>query len=259
MRRVQAALKLRRMSIELREQYALLKDQRDELQRIQLQKERLMAFVVHDLKNPVHSIDLHAQFLLRNGALPADLVDAATHIRSDVRDLTTMILNLLDLSKSDEGRLTPQLAAFDLCVLARAVAKELGSNATDRDVQLACEIDVGTIRADEGLVRRMLVNLVENALRHAPPGSRVRMTAIQDEHAVTIRVVDAGAGVSARLRDSIFDPFVQAATDDAPPSHGGRGLGLAFCKMATLAHGGTIWVEDAGPGAIFCVRLPDVR
>jgi two-component system sensor histidine kinase/response regulator len=94
--RVQSALKLRRMSEELREHYELLKRQRDDLLRLQLQKERLTAFVVHDLKNPVNSMDLHAQVLLREKGLPATARDSATQIRTEARQLTRMILNLLD-------------------------------------------------------------------------------------------------------------------------------------------------------------------
>ena len=79
--RVQAALELRRMSAELREHYELVRKQRDDLMRLQLQKERLTAFVVHDLKNPVNSMDLHAQVLLRDPELPASARESVQHIR----------------------------------------------------------------------------------------------------------------------------------------------------------------------------------
>src|SRR5262249_51158707 len=105
--RVRAALQLRRLRTELREHYDLLKKQRDDLMRLQLQKGRLMAFVVHDLKNPVNAMDLHAQLLLRERGLPESAREAAAQIRTEARHLTRMILNLLDLSKADEGKLEP--------------------------------------------------------------------------------------------------------------------------------------------------------
>src|SRR4029077_1186125 len=101
--RVQTALKLRQMDAALSEHYALLKHQRDDLLRVQLQKERLTAFVVHDLKNPVSSMDLNAQLLLRERGLSENAVASATQIRTEARHLNRMILNLLDVSKGDEA------------------------------------------------------------------------------------------------------------------------------------------------------------
>ena len=121
--RVRTAIELRRVRAELREHYGLLKKQRDDLMRLQLQKERLMAFVVHDLKNPVHTMDLHAQLLLLE-ELPADAREAVLHIRAGARRLSQMILNLLDVSKADEGRLVPQRSEVDLVGLIADVLAE---------------------------------------------------------------------------------------------------------------------------------------
>ncbi len=255
--RVQSALKLRRMSAELREHYDLLKQQRDALQRVQLQKERLMAFVVHDLKNPVSAMDLHAQVLLRAEGLTPFLRDSATQIRTEARQLTRMITDLLDLSKADEGRLVPQLARVDLASLAAEVASELGVTARSMRVELACAVTAAPVRADEDLLRRALTNLVDNALRHAPPGSTVTIAATTDGEGTLVRVLDGGDGIAAELRVTIFEPFVQLGTGSSPPStRTGRGLGLAFCKLVAEAHLGKIWVEDNAPGAVFCLRLP---
>ena len=71
-----------------------------------------------------------------------------------------------------------------------------------------------------------------------------------------IRVADAGAGVPADMREAIFDAFVQMEGDGRPRTGGGRGLGLTFCRLVAEAHGGRVWVEDAVPGAILCMRLP---
>ncbi|GAC1569157.1 MAG: hybrid sensor histidine kinase/response regulator [Polyangiales bacterium] len=255
--RVLSALKLRRMSVELRDHYVLLKQERDALVRVQLQKERLMAFVVHDLKNPVSAMDLHAQLLLRDKALTPSVQKSATQIRTEARRLTRMIMNLLDLSKGDEGRLSPQKSTIDLRFLVTEVLAELAVTATGRKVNLECAIDVDTIRADDDLLRRTLVNLVENAIRYAPPGTAVMVTASAQPKETHLRVADAGAGVPPEMRKHIFDPFVQldSASSLASPRTG-RGLGLAFCKLAIEAHGGQLWVEDAAPGAVFCVSLP---
>jgi two-component system sensor histidine kinase/response regulator len=259
--RVRSAMKLRRMSLELREQYEVLKHHGDVLHRVQLQKERLMAFVVHDLKNPVSAMDLHAQLLLRDKELPAGLRDSAEQIRTEARQLNRMILNLLDLSRGDEGILSPRPEVVDLSRLCKEVALELSAMAQSRDVQLACVVDVASVRADADLLRRTLANLFENALRHAPAGSIVQLLALPRGDTTELRVVDAGTGVPPAMREMIFNPFVQieGSTQDEPPSRAGRGLGLAFCKLAVEAHGGRLWVEDASPGAVFCLSLPNPR
>jgi signal transduction histidine kinase len=254
--RVQTALKLRRMGDELREHVDLLRRQRDDLMRLQLQKERLTAFVVHDLKNPVSSMDLHAQLLLRERGLPETAREAALQIRADARQLNRMIMNLLDLSKADEGKLLPTRADLDLRPLLDGVFAELEMNAQARDVTLVISLEHERVFGDGDLLWRVLSNLVENAIRHAPPGSAVTVKCSSYVDGAELRVIDMGIGIPPDLRERVFDPFVQGDVSDQFISRMGRGLGLAFCKFAAQAHGGRIWVEDAAPGAAFCVRLP---
>ncbi len=254
--RVRTALKARSMRTELREHYDLLKHQRDDMMRLQLQKERLMAFVVHDLKNPVNTMDLHAQVILRSKGLPDDVQASVAQIRVDARHLTRMILNLLDLSKADEGRLSPKVQTVDPAVLLTEIFAELEVAAATRQVKLEASIETKVIRADEDLLRRLVTNLVENAIRHAPPESAVVVAVAKSGASIELRVSDAGSGVPPAMRQTIFDPFVQLEGGDRVVARSGRGLGLTFCKMAAEAHGGSIGIEDAPQGSVFCVRLP---
>lgn len=255
--RVQAGLKLRRLRAELREHYELLRHQRDVLLRVQLQKERLMAFLVHDLKNPVNSMDLQAQMLMRSKEATPSIVDRASKIRNEARYLTRMLLNLLDLGKADEGHLSPRQTEVQLASLLDAVFSELELGALERQVSLQHSLSVATVRADEDLLHRALTNMVENAIRHAPRDSRVEVRSLERQGQVELRVSDEGAGVPAELRERIFEPFMQVETGDSLTlSRNGRGLGLAFCKLVGEAHGGRIWVEDGEPGAVFCLALP---
>jgi two-component system, sensor histidine kinase and response regulator len=256
--RVQTALKLRRLGAELAEHYELLKRQRDDLTRLQLQKERLMAFLVHDLKNPVSSMDLHAQLLLRDRSASDDVRAAAAQIRTEARHLTRMILTLLDLSKADEGKLVPCYAAVDLPGLVAEVFAELEAHARGRKVVLRSSLEKERVSADPDLLRRVLTNLVENAIRHAPPETAVTVTTVAGPVWTELRVADAGTGVPREMREKIFDPFVQVEqTSSGSATRAGRGLGLTFCRAVADAHGGAIWVEDAAPGSIFCMKLPE--
>ena len=253
--RVQAALRLRNMSAELREHYALVRKQRDDLARLQLQKEQLTAFLIHDIKNPIATMDLHAQLLLRNAAFPERVRDSAQRIRVEARSALRLLLNLLDITLSDEQQLIPSLGVVDLGALSRELLEALEAKARSKDVELCGEIEL-SVRADRDLLQRVLENLLDNAIRHAPARSVVRLLATRHQEHIEIRVSDSGPGIPQDLRERVFERFVQLEHGERLLTRAGRGLGLAFCKLATEAHGGSIHVEDLAPGTAFCVRLP---
>jgi two-component system, sensor histidine kinase and response regulator len=253
--RVGAAARMRRVAAERNELYELTRRQRDDLMRLQLQKEQLVAFLVHDLKNPVNAIELHGQRILRDKAASERSRDAAASIRNEAQALLRMIMNLLDLSKADEGRLVPERRRVALGPLLAQVAGDMHVRAQAAGAELDVAATELAITGDVDLVRRVIENLLDNAIRHAPEDSMIRLTAAASaDGTVEIRVADRGPGVPAEQRERVFERFVQ--TGDPASARGGRGLGLAFCKLAVESHDGRIWVEDAAPGAVFCMRLP---
>lgn len=252
--RVQTAMRLRRLAGERSELVAEVKRQRDDLQRLQLQKEQLTAFLVHDLKNPVNSIELQAERLVRDPKATERAQSAAGAIRNETRALMRMLLNLLDLSRSDEGRLVPSRSAIALDTHVATVLDEQRPVASANSVELVADVTgVTEVIADPSLLQRVLANLVENAVRHSPEGTTVRVSARRTPDSTELRVADQGSGVPEERRARVFERF---------ETFGGtrnRGLGLSFCQAAVKAHGGDIWIEDARPGAVFCVRIPDAR
>ena len=251
--RVEAALKLRRLAAERSELYAQIKHQRDDLQRLQLQKEQLLAFVVHDLKNPVNAIELQAELVLRDRDASDRSRRAAEHIRDEGRVLIRMITTLLDIAKADAGQLAPARQRIPIEAVVAVVLGEFELRARSSGVRLVHDVAVPTLDADPDLLRRVLENLVENAIRHAPEGSEVSVTVQSANGGVELRVRDAGPGVPAEQRERVFERFVQAGGETT--TRGNRGLGLAFCKLAVEAHGGRIWIEDGSPGATFCLWI----
>jgi two-component system sensor histidine kinase/response regulator len=251
--RLQTAQRLRAMASERGALSLELKRQRDELQRLQLQREQLAEFLVHDLKNPVHSIELLAQRVARVAPDDARATDAAHKIREEARGLLRMITNLLDLNRSQEGRLVAARREVDVGELITAAIGDLAARATAAGIEVVPRVDAATALLDRDLVHRVLANLIENALRHAPEGSAVTVAARRVAAGLELRVADAGPGVPAELRATVFERFAAAGP------RGRHGLGLAFCRAAVAAHDGRIWVEDEapGPGAVFCVELPD--
>ena len=118
-------------------------------------------------------------------------------------------------------------------------------------------MDAPSLHADRDLLRRILENLLENALRHAPVNSVVSVRTSESKGVTELRVADTGQGVPPSLREAIFDRFVQVDKPEQATGRSGRGLGLAFCRLAVEAHGGRIWVEDAQPGAVFSLSIPN--
>lgn len=262
--RVEAAVKMRDLDVSNKQFFDLVRRQRDDLMRLQLQKERLASFVVHDLKNPVSSIDLLAQLIQRDKKLPAETRETASSIRVEVASLLRLILNILDINKSEEGALHTSKAPVDLAQLARGVVETIEVRARAKSVTLHVELGkLEPMPLDADLMRRVLENLLDNALRYAPKSSRITVSATLGEKELELRIADEGAGVPPGLREAIFERFAQLGTEPKVPGAGerlaprtGRGLGLTFCRFAVEAHGGTIQVEDGSPGAVFCMRLP---
>jgi two-component system sensor histidine kinase/response regulator len=252
--RVRTALQLRRVDAENRDLVKTIRDQRDAMMRLQLQKEQLTAFLVHDLKNPVNALDMHAQLLLRNKTLSEGGKDSVRAIRHEAERLTQLIGNMLDISKGEAGELTLHPTEVDVLELVQAVSKEFGVRAASKELLLKLEVRSELVRADAGMLRRVLENLVDNAIRHAPHGSSVWLRSRRGEAFLELEIADEGPGVPDPLKDAIFDRFTQGDSGAVPRSN--YGLGLAFCKLVVEAHGGSVCVADGAPGALFRVRLP---
>ncbi len=260
--RVRSLLRVGKLQAELRESNELLTEQRDALLRAKRQNEELAELIVHDLRNPLASILANLQFTLSSGMLkgePAEALKDSIHA-SDA--LHRMILNLLDVSRSEDGLLRTQPTDLDLLRIAREIrdearhrseqdGKTVVVDATDTEVR---------IRADAALVRRVMENLIDNSLKYTPAGGEIRIELRRTaDGGATLRVRDQGPGVPEAYRKSVFDKYAQLDRDHARRARSSRGLGLAFCRLAVEAHGGRIWIEDNQPtGAVFCVMLPAV-
>jgi signal transduction histidine kinase len=253
--RIRAALELRRTTAELREHYELVRRQRTDMTRLQLQKEQLTGFVVHDLKNPVNTLDLHAQVLLRDKSLSEKARESVLHIRDEARVLARLISNLLDISKGEAGELTLQCAELELAGLVEEVVAAFELRAQTKRVRLEARVTPVLAHVDRDAMRRVLENLVENAIRHTPEETRVEVTVVRDGAHALIRVTDSGAGIPPEVRAKVFDRYFQVESGRAG-TRGGQGLGLAFVKLAVEAHGGSIELGDAAPGAVFSIRVP---
>jgi two-component system, sensor histidine kinase and response regulator len=237
-----------------------IKRQYDELQRLlefreealQL-REDLSNMVIHDLRNPLANIMLSCQ-IVRMYDLDQKVEKKVEQIEYSSHRLETMIDSLLITAKLESGKLLIQPTAIDLCELAKSTLSDFQTIAHQQEIHLTTELPIDSIEvfADLALLRRVLDNLLSNALKFAPSHSTVTVT-VQRQNDITIQIKDQGSGVSPELREQIFSKF---EIGNHMPQVQQMGLGLAFCKLAIEAHEGRITVEDNQPkGCVFTIHL----
>jgi signal transduction histidine kinase len=234
-----------------------LRQQRLRLWTLQQQRERIASYIVHDLKEPLSTIDLRAALLLLDTSLTEQARTFIERIRTQVRSALLQVLNLLDIRMLDEGLMEARCEPVDLLRMVRELLTDFDPRAQARALTLRSDIEVPQVFADPDLLRRTLANLLDNAIRHAPNSSEVAITAHRIAGArVELRVIDGGSSIPPAMAERIFDAYVQA--EDTPyRSRTGRGLGLAFCKLAVQAHHGEIAVSTIRDRTVFDIKLPE--
>jgi signal transduction histidine kinase len=227
-------------------------------------RRELVSNISHDLHTPLANVQGYVETLLIAG----DQLDATAreqHLRTALRHLMRLhrrIADLFELSKLDAGQVVPRLEAFRLGELLQDVVQDSQLVARERGVALALAegADVQTrVRADIGLIERVLQNLVDNALAHTPRGGAVTLAIERDgAHALRVAVIDSGSGIAREHLPHIFERYWRA--DDAPvqPGHGASaGLGLAIVKRILDLHGSAVRVDsDPARGTRFEFSLP---
>lgn len=256
--RVRSLLRLREASRKLHDSYGLVSTQRDALIRARDLRERLAAFIIHDLKAPLANISAAADLLVRKvEAEPLRRTIGLIH--RAVSDMSRMVLDLLDVARTEDGQLPMQSTEFDLRDMLDDVIERIRATRaqTTGAVRLETEyaMDDACIQGDRELLRRVIENLLDNALRYSPSQSAIHVHAERTQDQVDILVRDEGPGIPEQDRERIFDMYQRL---DAEHDRSGRGLGLVFCRAAVEAHGGSIWVDPPPHGRLgttFHVRL----
>jgi two-component system sensor histidine kinase KdpD len=213
----------------------------------------LVTAVSHDLRSPLATIKASSS-TLSDGELdisPQARLGLAALIDAQADRLTDLVQNLLDMSRIQAGVLRPRCTVAPLSELVGAVI----TDPAIRGHQLRADLpgDLPPIDADLVLMSRVLANLVDNAVRHSPPGAAIQIRARPrpEDNVIELSVADRGPGVDLSRRYDIFELFARRDGD------AGAGLGLTIAKTFVEAHGQRIWVEDApGGGATFCFTLP---
>jgi signal transduction histidine kinase len=219
------------------------------------QHDAIASLLVHDLKHPLTTIYFNAGLLRRDTSLNQRARECVARIIRASERLESMILNILDVTQSEETGLPLDRGEFDLGVLLTEVAKaqEPRAEANGQKIEVVDRSSRDHLAADRDVVRRVLENLLDNAQRYAPSQSTIHLEADDVDGQLELRVRDAGPGIPLETRDLVFERRGQAPRT----GRAGHGLGLVFVRMAAEAHGGSVQVEDTGAtGTCLCVRIP---
>ena len=203
--------------------------------------------IVHDLRNPLTAIHGCAEMLIDSRLSQPQVQRIAQNIYGASVRMLELLEEFLERGRGTEkGR-----ESCDLRELVTNAVEIVGHTAEVQSVRILRDIPAGLkIVVDRHRVRRVLVNLLVNALEAMPDGGTLRISAVTEHHAVLIRVRDTGPGIAPEIQSRLFQPFATAGKAR------GIGLGLATSRQAILDHGGKMWAESSERGACFVFRLP---
>lgn len=221
----------------------------------------LISMIYHDLRSPlgniVSSLDVFSA-MLPDESDPAfrSLIDIALRSTERIQRLTD---SLLDMNRLESGHPIINSFAVSPLLLARDAFEAVSPIAENKQqkITISIPVDIPPIMVDADMIRRVLINLLENAVKYSPPGGEIELGARVELPSVFIWVRDSGPGISPEDQARIFEKYTRLERDNAIK---GFGLGLAYCRLAVEGHGGRIWVEsEVGKGARFCLTLPMAR
>jgi two-component system phosphate regulon sensor histidine kinase PhoR len=227
-----------------------------ELDRI---KSEFVNTVSHDLRSPLTAILGYVELLERAGTVSAQQREFISRIQVSVRNITTLINDLLDLGRIESGFDTRN-DVVPISAIVQYSVDSLKELLVENNQELKVEIppDLPMVFGNPVRLRQMVDNLLLNASRYTPPGGHIRLLAYAEEEQVIVQITDTGPGIPVIDQPYIFDKFYRAS--NVPPDISGSGLGLTIVKSIVKNHHGRIWVDSTlGKGSTFTVVLPRVK
>ena len=251
--RIRSLLALRTATDELEGSYRKLR----ELEKV---RDDLMKMIVHDLKTPLAAVQATLEMLGDGdfgGVTPAQ-AEALGDAQLRAGDLLSLIEDLLELARLEEAHVQLERAPLEVEVFLRGVIDEWELRFRQEGGSAALDVSsaLPVVHVDHALLRRVLNNLIQNAVVHARRAVTITVSARADQGGVRISVADDGPGIAPAYHELIFRKFERVRVAGASTARS-SGLGLSFCKLVADAHGGRIWVQSAeGAGATFHLYLP---
>jgi PAS domain S-box-containing protein len=246
-----------RMESELERERLLHLEQeaRERAERAARARDEVLAVVAHDLRNPLHTIQLLAHSMVEVHSSPEARSRQAGSIQRVTQSMDRQIGDLLDIARMEAGSFAIRKAPVDLRRLLDDTMAIFGPQIQEGELTVVREDgpDLGTVDCDRDQMLRVLSNLLANAIKFTPPNGSITLRSVRTARHLEVAVEDSGPGIAAENLEHVFDRFWQADRKGGF----GTGLGLAIAKHIVEAHGGTIHAESAvGRGTTFSFLLP---
>jgi two-component system sensor histidine kinase KdpD len=216
----------------------------------------LLASISHDLRTPLAVMSGASSSLAESGErMSADERRAlARSVFDQARQMSAHVDKVLQMTRLDAGAIELERDWDSLGEIAGAVLRRLADHAASHRIVVDLADDLPLLRVDAALIDQVLANLLENALRHTPPGTVIQLRARRIGDEVVVSVEDFGPGLPDEAIERLFDKFHRASTEG---STAGMGLGLSICRAIVSLHGGRVWAERiSGGGLAFRFSLP---
>ena len=261
---VDAQSELRNVNIDLDGKVDQLAQANMQLHEMNRVKSDFLASMSHELRTPLNSIIGFADVLKDNDNLTEKQQRYAANIGNSGRSLLDMINDILDLAKTESGKMEVRLTEFNIDPVVTSQCDLVRSLSEEKNIDLVTEIERGLppLYQDQGKIQQILLNLLSNAIKFTPEGGRITVTAVRDpmRHLV-LTVEDTGVGIAEEERKVIFEKFRQGnqtvGTDHLTREFSGTGLGLSIVKELSKLLGGEVSFEsELGKGSTFYVRVP---
>jgi len=223
-------------------------------------REQFLSIAAHELKTPLTTLIGRAQLMQRRTERDGELSEGNRRslviINDQLRRLNALVRALLDISRIENGQLSIERTAVDICGLVRQVVSEMQVTVENRQIELVCPDTPLMVLGDSVRLEQVLLNLIQNALNYSQPPAPTTVSVRQEGEQVLIAVQDRGVGIPAEALPHLFTRFYRANNAGAHYS-GGMGIGLSIVKEVASLHGGDVQVESAqGAGSTFTLHLP---
>jgi signal transduction histidine kinase len=238
-----------------------LEDTLRKLREVEKMRDDLMKMIVHDLKTPLTSVLATLEMLIDGdfGGLNDQQRKMLTDAEGKAEDLLALIGDLLEVSRIEEATMVLDLQPIAPAALLNEIVHEWSIRFQQEHAMASIDVadDSPVFEADKPLLKRVIGNLVQNALTHSATAIRLQLSARRDNDGILFTIADNGPGIPPEYHEVIFRKFERVKNQNIPPTRS-SGLGLAFCKLVVDAHGGRIWVQSAGEGkgSAFHFSLP---
>lgn len=249
--RVRTHLTIRQLQLDLEHQY-------EELQQLQQLRDGLVHMIIHDLRSPLNSVMGYIDLLRTElGASPEDRAKFIDTAYGSAADMSELISSLLDINRMEAKEMPLDRQSVDLGVVASEAIQSLSGLTVGRQVSAASPQGRVPSNCDPALIRRVIGNLLGNAIKFTPASGSIVVTVTRANGKPMVEVSDTGPGIPGDFLGRVFDKFSQSGEGRARKRYS-TGLGLAFCKLAVEAHGGEIGVtSEVGVGSRFWFQLPE--